>query len=72
MSVAECILVVEEIWDSIAETPEEVPVTHAQRHELNRRLQAYRENPDAALTWEEVESLRNRNPNMWKGRFGQG
>ena len=59
LSVAERILLVEEIWDSIATRPEEVPVTDAQRRELNRRLRAYRESPDATLTWDEVrESLR--------------
>jgi putative addiction module component (TIGR02574 family) len=43
MSVAERIQLVEDIWDSIAASPESIPVTDAQKAELDRRLQAYAE-----------------------------
>jgi len=56
LSVAELIVLVEEIWDSIADNPEEVPLTDAQREELERRLAAYDANPRAGSTWEEVKS----------------
>jgi putative addiction module component (TIGR02574 family) len=39
LSIPERILAVEEIWDSIACRPESVPVTKAQREELDYRLQ---------------------------------
>jgi len=29
---------VEELWDSLSEQPEKVPITNAQREELDRRL----------------------------------
>lgn len=45
---------IEELWDSLATTPEIVPVTAAQRRELARRRRAHAANPDAARTWEEV------------------
>jgi putative addiction module component (TIGR02574 family) len=56
LSIAERILLVEEIWDSIADKPEEVPLTDAQREELERRLAAYEANPRAGSTWEEVKA----------------
>ena len=56
LSVPERLQLVEEIWDSIAATPEEVPVTPGQREELERRVQAYRQNPQAGATWEQVKA----------------
>jgi putative addiction module component (TIGR02574 family) len=54
MSVAQRILLVEEIWDSIAENPEAVPLTDSQKLELERRLTSYHENPGAGSPWTEV------------------
>jgi len=54
LSVAERILLVEDIWDSIAEAPETLPLTAAQKEELNRRLAAYHQDPSAGSPWHEV------------------
>lgn len=54
LSVAERILLVQEIWDSIADQEDELPLTDAQREDLKRRLAAYEANPKAGSTWEEV------------------
>ena len=54
LSVAERIELVEAIWDSIAEAPESLPVTAAQKRELDRRLAEYEKNPGAGRTWEEI------------------
>lgn len=56
LSVAERILLVEEIWDSIAEEPEQPPLTEAQKQDLQRRLAAYKANPKAGSSWEEVKA----------------
>jgi putative addiction module component (TIGR02574 family) len=40
LSVADRLQLLEEIWDSLLETPETVPVTDAQRKELERRRRA--------------------------------
>lgn len=56
LSTAERIIVVEEIWDSIAVEQTETPLTPAQQTELDRRLQAYRNSPDAGDSWEAVKS----------------
>lgn len=44
------------IWDSVAEEVEKAPLTEAQRLEVDRRLAAHRDNPQAAVPWEEVEA----------------
>ena len=47
------------IWDSVAERPENVPLTAAQRDELDRRLDAFERDPNAGSTWESIKrSLR--------------
>lgn len=54
LSVAERLLLVEEVWDSIAEEAEGMPLTDPQREDLQRRMAAYEANPKAGSTWEEV------------------
>lgn len=56
LSVAERIRLLEDIWDSIAEVPEAVELTDAQRRELDRRLDSYRENPSAGSAWDAVKA----------------
>lgn len=56
MSVAQRILLVEEIWDTIAVEEVEVPLTEAQRQDLQRRIAAYEGNPKAGSSWEEVKA----------------
>jgi putative addiction module component (TIGR02574 family) len=54
LSVEERIQLVEDIWDSIAAVPEAVPVTEAQRRELDRRLAAYHSGSVSGSPWGEV------------------
>ncbi|HVA50655.1 MAG TPA: addiction module protein [Pirellulales bacterium] len=56
LSVAERILLVEEIWDSIAASPEAFTLTESHRQDLDRRLEQYRDNPKAGAPWEEVKA----------------
>jgi putative addiction module component (TIGR02574 family) len=61
LSVSDRLQLLEEIWDSLIETPEAVPVTDAQRRELARRRRAHARNPSAAKSWAEVRTrLRRR------------
>jgi putative addiction module component (TIGR02574 family) len=46
---------VEEIWDSIMAAPEQVPLTEAQRTELDARLAKYEADPTAGASWEAVK-----------------
>ena len=54
LSVAERIQLVEDLWDSIAADPEGLPLTEAQKAELDRRLEEHRADPHSAVPWEVV------------------
>jgi len=61
LSVAERIQLVEDIWDSIAASPEALPLTDAQRLELDRRLADHATHPDEGQRWETIrDSLREK------------
>ncbi len=61
LSIPERIQLVEDIWDTIAELPEEVRLTDEQKVELDRRLDAYHRNPDEGTPWGTVrERIRSR------------
>ncbi len=55
-SVAERILLVEEIWDSIADDGQEIDLTDVQRKDLERRIANYEANPKSGSSWEEVKA----------------
>jgi putative addiction module component (TIGR02574 family) len=55
LSIAERILVVEQIWDSIAAEESSLPVTPSQQSELDRRLAAWQEGRgEDGSSWEAV------------------
>ncbi|HEY5315937.1 MAG TPA: addiction module protein [Pirellulales bacterium] len=56
LSIAERILLVEQIWDGIAAEAEAIPITQAQRDELDRRLAAAEADPAAGQPWEQVRA----------------
>jgi len=56
LPVSERILLVEDIWNSIAMMPEEVVLTEDQRAELDRRLEEYHRSPEGGSPWEEVKA----------------
>jgi putative addiction module component (TIGR02574 family) len=47
---------VEEIWDSLEADLEKLPLTEAQKQEVDRRMAVHRTNPQAAIPWEQVEA----------------
>ena len=55
-SLAERILLVEELWDSIAASPGALTLSEAHMRDLQRRLDACREQPKAGSPWEEVKA----------------
>ncbi len=54
LSVSERIQLVEDIWDTIASSQEEVELTDGQRQELDRRLDEYSKDPSAGRGWDVV------------------
>lgn len=51
LTVAERIELIGDLWDSMAEVPETVGLTDAQKAELDKRLDAYRKDPTAGAPW---------------------
>jgi len=55
LSIAERIQLAEDLWDSILEQQEELPLSPAQQQELDRRLENYKKTPTNGSSWEEVK-----------------
>jgi len=55
LPVGERVKLVQAIWDSVSEVPEPFPLSDAEREKLDRRLEAYRRNPESASPWAEVK-----------------
>lgn len=56
LSVEDRLRLVEEIWDSIAESVDSMEIPQSYREELDRRLAAMEDDPTAGSTWEEVKT----------------
>ncbi len=56
LSLAERILLVEEIWDSIAAEAEALEVPQSHKDELDRRLTAHEADPHSGSSWEDVKT----------------
>ena len=56
LGIEERLALVEELWDSIAADSAAVPLTPAQRTELDRRLADHEANPEDVISWDEVKS----------------
>jgi putative addiction module component (TIGR02574 family) len=56
LSVSERIQLVEDIWDSIAAETDTLPLTDAERAELDRRLADAEANPGVGTPWGDVKA----------------
>lgn len=54
LSVPERILLLEDLWDSIASDESSVPVPQSHRDELDRRLTQYEKDPGSLLTLDDL------------------
>jgi putative addiction module component (TIGR02574 family) len=63
LTLSEKLQLVEDLWDSIALLPEQIPVLDWQKEELARRKAAYLQNPGSGSSWEaakeRIRSQRN-------------
>ena len=55
LSVEQRLELISELWDSIPDSLDTLPVPDSHREELDRRLAAADANPEAAIPWEEVK-----------------
>lgn len=54
LSPAEKLRLVEDLWDDLAATPDQVPILEWHKEELDRRQANLDRDPSAVLTWEET------------------
>jgi putative addiction module component (TIGR02574 family) len=56
LPLTERLRLVEAIWNSIAADSTAMPLTEAQRAELDRRLAEHEASPDDVVAWEEIKA----------------
>ena len=56
LTVAERIVLVEEIWDSILAQQDSLEVTEAQKKELDLRMKSHQDSQGSGTSWEELKS----------------
>jgi len=54
LSFEERLRLLDELWESLSRTPEAVPLTKAQREELDRRLDELDRDGPLGIPWDEV------------------
>lgn len=52
LSLSEKLQLLEDLWDSIASEPDQIPVLDWQKEELARRKAAHLQNPSLGSSWE--------------------
>ncbi len=55
LSASEKLLLVNDLWDELAEVQEEIPLTDEQKALLDERYRAFLENPDEGEPWGVVQ-----------------
>jgi len=55
LSKEEKLQLVEDLWDSIATLPDDLPVSEEEKSILNARLEAHRKSPGSALSLEKFK-----------------
>jgi putative addiction module component (TIGR02574 family) len=55
MSVPERLKLLDQIWETLLDEPEPLPLSAGQGRELDRRLEAYRRHGARGISWEEME-----------------
>ncbi|MFP5268701.1 addiction module protein [Coleofasciculus sp.] len=52
LTLSEKLQLLEDLWDSIAQIPEQIPVLDWQKEELTKRKATYLQNPGSGSSWE--------------------
>lgn len=55
LTLSEKLQLVEDLWDSIASVPDQIPVLDWQKEELAKRKANYLQNPGSGSSWEAVK-----------------
>jgi putative addiction module component (TIGR02574 family) len=62
LSAKDRLRLIEAIWDTLSDSPDELPVPESHKQDLDRRLAATDANPAAGSTWEEVKARLRKKP----------
>ena len=57
LDVADRIALAQEILDSVAESPDEIPMTQEQYEELDRRIEEFEKNPKEGIRWQDLKAM---------------
>jgi putative addiction module component (TIGR02574 family) len=60
LSVSERIQLAQDIWDSVAQVPETLALSEEEKAEIDRRLNAYHQDPKAGSPWSIVREKTKR------------
>lgn len=60
LPVEEKLRLLEAVWDSIADSPDALPLTDEQRRELDARYEQYLQAPDDGASWHDVRQRINK------------
>lgn len=55
LSLDEKLQLISDLWDSMAQSPDNIPVPDWQLEELKRRIESQRTNPQPGQSWDEVK-----------------
>lgn len=55
LPISEKLQLLEDLWDSIAESPKNIPLFDWQTEELERRKDNYIQNPNSGSSWESAK-----------------
>ena len=69
LSSEERLRLIEELWESLSESPEAIPLTDAQREELDRRLDDLERSGPEGIPWEDRKSTRLNSSHSAKSRM---
>jgi len=59
LSLSEKILLMEDIWESIISSKENLPISNEQKKELDERLSLYNKNQENVKSWSEIKNKFN-------------
>jgi putative addiction module component (TIGR02574 family) len=61
LNLSEKLLLIEDVWDSIAQSNSELPMPEWQKRELDKRYKEYKEGKQSLHDWQSVhEEIRNK------------
>ena len=56
LSASDRLQLLEDVWETFVRDPASLPLSDEHRREIERRLEAFRRDPSAGSSWEEVRA----------------